>query len=301
MNGPETPERALSRLMTAEIEREANRLAFRFVDLRSRIRIFPSGPGEVSYGRNDGMTVREASFPRVMQVLAKLSDRDGSESALSALDKAAEAGRLRPRPLNVATHLQVGDRIGDATVASLTKGTTYDNAKNGRDVFSIAREELIAQPGNVIVGLAGGDQSYWRRASQIAGCGLIPTRGSRNHLPQLRRLHADLRKGMTEALYQLDKPGMVERCLAYHRMGSCVRTMLAKAAGPYSPPHAAERIFLDMRRRDNLALMARLPATFAGERVGAELRGELTVVNARKVDLGREMAEARPRSAAPSF
>lgn len=304
MKRPETPEKAMLTLMASEIEREAGRLAFRFTDLRDRIRIVPTEVGVVTFGRIGGMEQNEASFTRVMRVLAGLPDREGSEGALRALERAYGAGELKPRPQNVGTHLQVGDSIGNSVVENLAQGTTYDNAKNGRDVKSIPREFVVASADKIIVGLMekGGEHGHWKRASQIAGNGLRPTRGSRNALPQLRRLHAELQRGVVEARYRLDKPGQVERFLAYHRMISCVRTMLVKAAGPYSPPEAAERIFLDARRRDCLPLLNRgLPDSFAGSKVYAEIRSELAGIDARKVELGRELAAARPRNAAPTL
>ena len=303
MKIPQTPEKSMLALMASEIEREATRLAFRFTDLRDRIRIVPTEAGVVTFGRIGGMEQHEASFPRVMRILAALPDRDGSEGALRALDKAHADGKLRPRPQNVGTHLQVGDAIGESIVENLAQGTTYANAKNGRDVKSIPREYVVASPDAIIVGLMekGGAHGHWRRASQIAGNGLKPTRGSRNALPQLRGLHADLKRCAAEARHSLDKPGQAERFLAYHRMISCVRTMLVKASGPYSRPEASERIFLDVRRRDSLPLLRQgLPDTFAGGKVHAEIRDELAAIDARKIELGREMAAERPRDASPA-
>lgn len=294
------PEKQIIALMTDEIERETTRLSFRFTDLRDRIRIHATEPGVVAYGRiGGGMGEREASFVGVMRVLATLPDRDGSERALDALEKAYDEGRLKPRPQDVGTHLQVGDRIGDAVVETLTLGTTHDDAKNGCDVRSIPRETVVASPERIIVGLRseGADHGFWRRASQMPGNGLRPTRGSRNALPHLRRLHSGLKRIAFEAKLNLDRPGNADRFLAYDRMATCVGTMLVKAAGPYSSPHAAERIHLDARRRDCLPLLRRgLPDTLAGARVHHDIREELAAIEARKVELGREMAEARPRT-----
>lgn len=294
------PAKALSKLITEEIERETVRLAFRFTDLRARLRIYPVEPGVVEFGRIGDMQVWQASFFSVMRVLRTLPDRAGSEDAMKALEAAWEAGKIKPRPQDVPTHLQVGDTVGDGTVVGLTRGTSYENAKTGRDVRSIPRADVLAAPGNVIISLSSTHDGigWWRRASQIEGAGLRSSRGSRDTIPHLRRLHAQCSRDLATFTSGIDRLGNTDRLLGYHRMKTSLGTLLCLAAHPQSDPLRAERIYLKRQRTDAISLMARLPGgSFAAERVERALRDDLAQIPVRRREI---MSLLRVPAASPS-
>jgi hypothetical protein len=100
-------------LVQMMIEAEEGRLRISECDLRMRLTISSVSPGVLEYGRiqETGLPMHRVSETRTLHLLRKLPDDAGAHRVFGAIEKAREAGLLRPWPRNDVAVLQVGDDV----------------------------------------------------------------------------------------------------------------------------------------------------------------------------------------------
>jgi len=150
--------------------------------------------------------------------------------------------------------LQVGDTVGAGRVESITVGRSYDTAKNGNPVRSVAGDMLRSADTaeRVIVGFVDArGNGYWRRGTQLGGW---PAPDRHSEKKDLRELHRQAKACLRES-WRRREAGIEtgEQVLLAGRIVTAIGHELSLASGSVPGPRA----YLRRRIRDIDAALER--------------------------------------------
>lgn len=276
----------ITRLMQSVVDRELAHIGV----LRGSVghdvlTLRASEPGVLQARDGVGRVMRVGFYP-VLRLLEQIPNDAGMGAVRSKVLEAIGAGGIRPprRP----DAIQPGDRLGSGVVDGILLGANYQSAKNG-DPIDAVRWDFLAEPRNaerVIVTLRDGQQSYWRRGTQISRDGAVPARIEQKIT--MRRLYQQASRALWSARSRVHDFGAGES--KYRDLSQlCTRLGHLLAGGSEARSSLEEERLLLRRRVRDIRGEERL----LGIHLALSMREERDECRARLADIGRMLRADR--------